>query len=165
MSLEIESELRALLATSSDCVWRRDKTGYGECWSNDGEWHILGTVARGRAAIEGMWWDLMQPFVNVWQLSHNIVFAFDREQPAGRVYLEETLRLPNDQVNLLKGVYHDSYTYEDGRWRFAKRHIDIAYLGGSDMSGRWFPMVDHGPAPHDRDPSRVSTPSMAEAYG
>ncbi|WP_336968229.1 nuclear transport factor 2 family protein [Sphingobium aromaticiconvertens] len=165
MSLEIESALRALLARSSDCVWRRDRAGYSQCWASDGEWHILGEVVRGREAIVSRWVELMAPFEKVWQLSHNVVFGFDRDQPAARVYLEETLVPAGAPVNFLKGIYHDSYRLEDGAWRFARRHIDIGYLGPADFSGRWFPMIDHGPAPHDPDPSRLSTPSMAEAYG
>lgn len=165
MSLEIESALRTLLARSSDCVWRRDKAGYAECWASDGEWRILGQVIHGREAIAETWCKLMEPFDKVWQLSHNVVFGFDRDRPAARLYLEETLLVPTGQVNILKGVYHDSYVLQDGAWRFARRHIDIGYLGPADFSGRWFPMIDHGLAPYDPDPSRTSTPSMAEAYG
>ncbi len=165
MSLQIESELRHLIARSSDCVWRRDKAGYAQCWASDGEWRILGQVVRGREAVADAWWTMMQQYPNVWQLAHNVVFDFGGEAPIARVYLEETLVAPAGNVNLLKGIYHDSYVREDGLWRFATRHIDIAYLGPSDFSGTWFPMRDHGPAPHNPDPDRAATPSMEEAYG
>lgn len=165
MSLEIESALRALLARSSDCVWRRDGAGYAQCWARQGHWRILGEVIEGREAIAARWADLMAPFEKVWQLSHNVVFGFDRDLPVARVYLEETLVPPGAPVNILKGVYHDSYVMEDGAWRFARRHIDIGYLGPADFSGRWFPMIGHGASPYDPDPSRMATPTMAEAYG
>lgn len=165
MPLEIESALRALLARSGDCVWRGDKDNYAQCWATDGEWHILGEVTRGRKAVADRWAELMAPFLKVWHIAHSPLFGFDRDLPAARVYLEETMVAADGSVSLLKGVYHDTFIHEDGAWRYRSRHIDIGYLGAADYSGRWFPMIDHGPGPYDPDPSRASTPSMSAAYG
>lgn len=160
----VEPELRHLIAYSSDCVWRRDDEAYGACWAKDGEWHILGEVAKGRAAIVDRWSQLMAPFARVWQLAHNVVFDLS-STPSARLYLEETLVSEAGEVSLLKGIYHDEYTIEEGTWRFARRYIDIAYLGPADWSGKWFSMPDLGTAPQDFTRGRPATPSLAEAYG
>jgi hypothetical protein len=162
MSLEIESALRDLLGRSSDCVWRKDVENYAQCWATDGAWHILGEVHRGREAVAAAWSERMSRYARVWQVSHNVVFGFDRDLPAARLFLEEHFVTAGGATSVLKGIYHDTFTFEAGAWRFASRHIDLAYVGPPDLSGSWFPMVDHGPGPHDRDPSRPATPSEAD---
>jgi SnoaL-like domain len=162
MSLEIESDLRDLIARSSDCVWRHDAENYALCWATDGEWHMMGEVTRGREAIVTRWSQSMSPYERVWQESHNIVFGFDGNQPAARLYLQEHLIQKDGAAIILKGVYHDVYTFETGAWRFARRHIDIGYIGPSDLSGHWFPMTDHGPGARHGDPSCPATPTAQE---
>ena len=73
--------------------------------------------------------------------------------------------LADGTVHLSRGIYHDTYVLEEGRWAFGKRHFDLTYLGPPDMSGRFFPTIPYGPAPMDPDASRPATPSFAEVYG
>lgn len=163
--LIVEADLRSLISHSSDCVWRRDAGAYAECWASDGEWRILGEVVSGRSAIVARWLEFMQPFERVWQVSHNITFVHEDDIPSARSFLEETLVSDNGEVALLKGIYHDQFKFEGGSWRFGRRHIDIAYLGAADWSGKWFHMDDPGAFPSKTDPDRRATPSMIEAYG
>jgi len=165
MSLRAESEIRQLLARSSDCVWRKDLEQYGLCWSTNGEWRILGSVARGREAIRTAWWRLMDPLRSAWQISHNVVLEIEEQHARGRLFVEETLVLADGTVNLSRGIYHDTYVIEDGRWRFGTRHFDLIYMGPPDLTGRFFATVPYGPAPRDPDPSRPATPSFQEVFG
>ena len=104
MDDDTERALRSLIARSSDCVWRRDPTGYGACWTREGEWRVLGEVIKGREAIVARWSELMAPSARVWQLAHNIVFGENNGTMVDRLYLEETLVAPTNAVNVLKGI-------------------------------------------------------------
>ena len=165
MTQDIESAVRQLLARSADCVWRKDLHGYGACWASDGEWKILGQSFQGREAVKAAWSQFMNPLKAVWQTAQNPCFEFEATQGYGRIYLEETLFQPDGSVNCLRGVYHDTYKIENGAWVFAKRHIDMAYLGPYDLSGKFFGTPDFGPAPRDCNPNRPASPSLQEAYG
>lgn len=165
MSLKTESEIRQLLARSSDCVWRKDLDQYGLCWSTNGEWRILGSVARGREAIKIAWWRFMDPLRSAWQTSHNVVLEIEDQHARGRLFVEETLVLADGTVSLSRGIYHDSYVIDEGRWMFGTRHFDLIYMGPPDLTGRFFSTVPYGPAPMDPDPSRPATPSLQEVYG
>lgn len=163
-ALERELAIRHLLAQSSDCVWRKSIHEYGACWATDGEWRILGQVVRGRDEVKALWWQFME-LQTAWQVAHTIILEIGDEQAYGRVYLDETLGLPDGTVNLARGIYHDTYRIEAGHWVFSKRHFDLIYTGPTDMTGRFFSTMNYGPAPRDPDPSRPATPSMAEVYG
>ncbi|MDB5702381.1 MAG: hypothetical protein JWL66_2580 [Sphingomonadales bacterium] len=162
---EIESGVRQLLAHAGDCVWRKDLDAYGECWASDGEWKLLGLTASGREAIKAMWWQQMAPFDNVWHVAHNLNLAVEGNEAFSRLYLEETLQSTGGGVTISRGIYHDRYKREDGRWVFARRHFDLTYIGPADMSGRFFPTIDYGSGPADPDPTRAATPSVAEVFG
>ena len=164
-SVEKELAIRQLLARSSDCVWRKDLEGYGDCWSKNGQWRLLGQVFNGRDAIKAGWWQFMDRLRSAWQVSNSIVLEIEGEQAFGRIYLDETLYMPDGSVTLTRGIYHDTYRIESRRWVFARRHIDFIYMGPADMSGRFFATCDYGPAPRDANPDRPATPSMEQAYG
>lgn len=165
MTVEQESGVRQLLARSSDCVWRKDVEGYGAAWSEQGEWRILGQVATGREQVTALWRGFMDAFDRVWQVQHTIVLEAAGEDVLGRVYLEETLLLPDRSVQLTRGIYHDVYGVENGRWVFRRRHFDMTYFGPPDMAGKFFATAAYGPAPIDSDPTRPATPSMSDVYG
>jgi hypothetical protein len=165
MRLKAESEIRKLLAVSSDCVWRKDLDQYGLCWSINGEWRILGSVTRGREAIKTAWWRFMDPLRSAWQVAHNLVLEIEDHEAQGRLFIEETLVLADGTVHLTRGIYHDTYVIEEDRWTFGKRHFDLVYIGPPAMSGRFFSTVPYGPAPTDPDPNRPATPSFQEVYG
>lgn len=166
MRYEQESGVRQLLARSSDCVWRKDLDGYGACWSRNGEWRIMGGVYSGRDTIKAAWWGFMDPLRGAWQVAENVILEADGETVHGRIYLRETLVMPdNATMSLTMGIYHDTYVVEDGVWVFARRHFDLLALGTPDTSTRFFATADYGTAPRDPDPSRPATPSVQEAYG
>jgi hypothetical protein len=158
-------QIQQLISRSSDCVWRKDIENYGLCWSRTGEWRIMGTVSHGREAIKAAWWGFMDALETAWQVSNNIVLEIAGETANSRIFLDETLRLRDGKVHLSRGIYHDTYVIEDGRWVFGKRHFDLIYLGPPDMTGRFFPTIEYGLAPTDPDPARPATPTIAEAYG
>jgi len=164
-ALEKELAIRKMLAVSSDCVWRKALDEYGACWANDGEWRIMGLVVNGREAIKVTWGQFMDGLKTAWQVTPNMIIEVDGEVGYGRLYIQETLQQPDGSVNVMRGIYHDTYKMEDSKWVFAKRHIDIVYMGPADMSGRFYETVPYGPAPRDANPDRPATPSMAEAYG
>lgn len=162
---EIEAGVRQLLAHAGDCVWRKDLEAYGQCWASDGEWKLLGMTAQGREAIKAAWWQQMAPFDTVWHVAQNVHFGFDGAEAIARLYLEETMQITGGGAQSVRGIYHDRYKREQGRWVFARRHFDLTYMGPSDFSGRFFPTIAYGPGPADPDPARPATPSMAELMG
>jgi len=165
MQLESDMAIRQLLARYADCVWRKDLEGYGACWALASEWRLLGMAFRGRDAIKAGWKQFMDPIKRVWHTANNLALEIERDCAFGRIYLEETLYMPDGTINLVRGIYHDTYSTEDGRWVFSRRHVDFCYLGPIDMSGRLFDVPDYGAGARDPNPERPATPSFQEAYG
>lgn len=165
MQLETDMAIRQLLARYADCVFRHDAAGYAACWSKDGEWRLLGLAFQGRDAVVAGWRQFMDPIWRVWHTASNLALEADGDRVYGRVYMEETLHMPDGTKNLVRGIYHDVFCQEDGRWVFARRQVDFFYLGPTDLSGRFFTPPDFGAGARDPNPDRPATPSMQEAYG
>ena len=49
--LAAEIGVRRLHALCADAVWRRDPDAFSQCYTEDGEWKIVGLHVRGREAI------------------------------------------------------------------------------------------------------------------
>ena len=138
-----EIELRDLVARYSDAVNRRDAEAWGETWSREGVWEIMGTVQQGRETIVGFWSEVMAGIPVVLQEPTFGVIDFpstgksDEIRASGRWYIHEITKGPEFSAETT-GVYHDRYIHEDGAWRFARRRFDILYRSEEELAGRAF---------------------------
>jgi len=160
--LEAESDIRKLLATYTDAVYREDAASYKECWTKDAVWHSFGRTTRGCDAITQWWLALAANFTPTWHFYHTIILQVDGEAAESRIYCNEVTRSKDGKVLAAMGIYHDRYKIEDGAWRFAIRHWDLVYIGPPDFSGWFCDKPVFGAPPHDPDPDRPNKPSLEE---
>ena len=134
-----KNEIRDLVARYADAVTRRDEKAWGETWTEDGEWHVIGRTASGREAVGALWQTLLGGLSFVVQLANTEQITVEGDRGSGRWYVTEYAR-SNDGTALLNvGFYRDEYRRVDGSWRFARRRFDALYMGPPDLGGATFP--------------------------
>lgn len=148
--------IRKTLAKLSDSISRRDPVAHGECYAEDGEWHAFGTITRGRAAVVAHWSEVMKQFPFVRQTLSSLVIEAAGDTAACRAYVDEILVMPDRSVNAVMGIYHSTFVERDGDWLISVHRYDQLYFGSPSFDGRFFPMLDYGPAPFDPDPGRMT---------
>lgn len=150
--------IRKTLAKLSDSIARRDPVAHGECYAEDGEWHAFGTITRGRASIVKHWSEIMTQFPFVRQTLSSLVIEVTGQTAASRAYVDEILIMPDRSVKAVMGIYHTTFVQQGEDWLVSVHRYDQVYYGSPAFDGRFFPMMDYGPAPHDPDPSRMTAP-------
>ena len=139
---QAEIELRDLVARYSDAVNRRDAEAWGQTWSREAIWEIMGTVQQGRETIVDFWSQVMSRIPLVLQEPTFGTLDFSSASieggVTGRWYIHEITKSPESSSETT-GVYHDRYLYEDGAWRFSRRRFDVLYRDEKALTGSAFP--------------------------
>ena len=129
-----ELAIRDLVNRYSDAVVRRDAKAWGDTWSDNGEWHILGNAICGRDEIVARWQTLMGGLPFVLQQPSGGIIEFKNDTATGRWYINEYGFPAKGPGMLTLGVYHDQYARENDHWRFSRRRFDVLYMGAPDLS-------------------------------
>ena len=129
-----ELAIRQRVAAYSDAVNRRDAEAWGDCWTEDAVWKILGMAPEGREAIVGFWTNVMAGFPFVVQMPSECLVQVDGDTATVRAYLTETLKGADGTRMLTLGVYHDKLRREADGWRFSERDFHAMYSGPPDLS-------------------------------
>lgn len=137
-----ELEIRGLVARYADAVSRRDEKAFGPTFATDGEWHLLGNVARGREKAVALWKALISNFPFVVQIASGGIIEVDGERATGTWYITEHNRDAKGGAMLVIGVYRDDYVREDGRWCFARRRFAPLYMGTPDLAAQPIPLPE-----------------------
>jgi ketosteroid isomerase-like protein len=147
-SLMAEIGIRQLHARYIDAVWRKDYTAFAECFAQDCEWRIAGTVVKGREAavtfIGRMFDDFKSIFV---QLSTPILTVGDAEA-SGRTYFTARNIFKDGKPFAPMGMYYERFVREGDAWRFKWRLFQTHYSGAPDLSGTYNAQTDYGPPPN-----------------
>ncbi len=130
-----ELEIRNLVARYADAVTRSDHDEWAGTWAPDGEWHVLGQVARGREGVVERLEELLSMLDFVVQLPASGVVRVEGDRATGRWTITEHGKFAGGDGFLTLGSYDDAYTRIDGRWHFASRRFTLLYLGPPDLSG------------------------------
>lgn len=130
-----ELAIRNLVARYSDAVNRRDAEAWGNCWTEDAVWKIMGMAPEGRETIVGLWSQFMGGFPFVVQMPSECLITLNGDEATVRAYLTETGKGPDGSGMLTLGVYHDRVRREADAWRFTERSFHAMYSGPMDMSG------------------------------
>lgn len=154
--------VRQTLARLSDSIFRRDKAAHALCYAEEGEWHAFGTITRGREAVVEHWWQVMQGFPFVRQQISALVIEVDGDNAVSRGHVDEVLRMPDGSYQTVMGIYHTTFRRNGDDWLILVHRYDQVYFGPADLSGKFFPVLDYGPPPHDFDPGRMTAPMDIE---
>lgn len=148
--------VRRTLARLGDSIFRRDREAHGQCYAPEGEWHAFGVITRGREAVTDHWWNVMQGFPFVRQTISSLVIEVDGDTAASRGHVDEVLRMPDGSHQVVMGIYHSTFRKIGAEWLLTVHRYDQVYYGSPALDGKFFPIIDYGPAPHDPDPSRMT---------
>ncbi|MDE0885478.1 MAG: nuclear transport factor 2 family protein [Myxococcota bacterium] len=137
-----ELEIRNLVATYADAVLRLHKADWLQTWASDGEWSLLGDTSRGHAALVARLEVLTSGLEYVMQCMGGGIIRMGEGKAQGRWTITEHARMKEGSSLFTMGAYRDDYCQEDGAWRFARRRLQVFYMGPPDMSGRVMPVPD-----------------------
>jgi uncharacterized protein (TIGR02246 family) len=143
-----ESAVRQLHARYADAVWRKDVTAFGDCFTQDAEWRIVGMVLRGRDQIVSGFERLMSRYQRVLMQFQNPILTVGDKSAVGRTYVVEHRAAPNERPGMTIGTYFERFVDQGDRWRFAWRLYQLHYIGPPDLSGTFFDQPDYGPPPN-----------------
>ncbi len=129
-------EIHDLVARYADAVTHRDERAWADTWAEDGEWHVLGRVAKGRDDLVKLWSSLMEGIPFVVQLVSGGRVRTEGDRGTGHWQVTEHLQMPGGAGMLNLGTYEDAYQREGDAWRFRRRVFHVSYMGPPDLSGK-----------------------------
>lgn len=132
-------KIHDLVACYADAVTRRDERAWADTWAEEGEWHVLGRVAKGRADVVALWNSLMRGIPFVVQLVCGGRVRIQGERATGEWHVTEHLQMPGGVGMLNLGTYEDEYQRDGDAWRFRRRIFRGNYMGPPDLSGKPVP--------------------------
>ncbi len=145
--LSAESGIRQLHARYTDAVYRKDYVAFGDCFTEDAQWRIAGTVLQGRAHIMAMLEGLMPNYHRVLMMFRTPILEVGDGVASGRTYVTEQNAFKSGRPGTSIGIYYERFIQQDDRWRFTWRLFQLHYLGPPDMSGTFHEQADYGPPP------------------
>jgi len=119
--LEDRIAIRELVETYSDAVFRRDADAWGQTWTQDATWNLMGQEVSGREAIVQMWLGAMDMFEFVAFHALPGAIEVNADRATARVYVSEVLKPKGASVRRVEGEYIDELVKTEGRWQFSKR--------------------------------------------
>jgi ketosteroid isomerase-like protein len=142
-----EAGVRQLHARYADAVWRKDYASFADCFCEDAEWRIAGTVLRGRAPIAAALEQMMGAFERVLLRFGTPVLDLADGAVAARTWVTEARAFKAAPPSYTVGLYYERIRFDGGAWRFGWRLFQLHYVGPPDLSGPVFDQPDYGAAP------------------
>jgi len=136
VSTSAESAIRSLVSQYAQAVVLRDGASWQATWATDGVWELMGQAPKGRVALLEHWNTLMSGILFVYQLAGEGKIQIDPngKRGTGQFPTIEFAKFGEGPGSLLLGTYHDEYVVDEGQWLFARRRMQIHYMGPSDLS-------------------------------
>jgi hypothetical protein len=145
--LKTETGIRQLHARYADAVFRKDYTSFGDCFTENAEWHVGGYTLRGRE-------DIITFLKERISQSHWVLLTFRTPlleisdgTATGRTYVTEQNAYKNAPPTTNVATYYERFVEQDGVWRRAWAFFQLHYTGPADLTGQFFPSQDYGPPP------------------
>lgn len=142
--LEADFGIRQLHAQCGEAIWRKDHTAFGACFAREGEWKIAGLHIVGRDEIAATFARLLAACERVRVIPGLPQIAVTGDGAVGRIDTTEITKMGDGSYAMTLGIYHDWFVQEDGTWRFARRHFELAYRGPADLSAAFVEQPDFG---------------------
>ena len=124
--IEDRIQIRELIETYNDAVFRRDVEDWKSTWMEESEWHIFGQVIKGRSDIVSMWKTAMQGFSYVGFFALPGAIDVSGGKAKATVYVRETI-VQDGQLRMVEGKYYDDLIKQDNSWRFQCRRYEIIF--------------------------------------
>ena len=99
----------------------------GQLFTEDGVFASPNSTTTGRAAIVENFKVKHAPFPVTWHDPHGIAVEFDDDDHARGTVIGYAELANADDTVVTSIRYQDDYRREDGRWRFARRHVLSLY--------------------------------------
>jgi ketosteroid isomerase-like protein len=159
--LTAECGIRQLQSRCSDAVWRKDFEAFGDCFTEDCEWHIAGRLLQGREACMAFLKDVMPHIRRVLIRMETPILKVAGNSAIGRTYLTEMNARDGQPAVFPIGVYYDRFVLQNDRWLFAWHHYQSIYFGPIDLSGPFAKRADYGRPFGAPGPDEPAPPSLA----
>lgn len=150
--------VRGLHARYGDAVWRQDMAAYGDCWTENAEWRIMGKVNRGRGEIVDFFAGAMTRFRRVLMTFRTPMITLGDGEVLSRSYVTENNGLYDGTAMNTVGIYYERLVEQEGVWRRDWALFQLAYRGPADMTGHFVDHADYGPPP--AFPGRDEMPTL-----
>lgn len=99
----------------------------GELFTEDGVFASPNSTTTGRAAVVENFRVKHAPFPVTWHDPHGVVVEFDDDDRARGTVIGYAELANADDTVVTSIRYQDDYRRENGRWRFARRHVLSVY--------------------------------------
>lgn len=117
--------IRTLNDNYCDAVFRRDAKDWGDNWTADARWMLMGQEIYGREQIVAVWEGAMAGFAFVAFFAQMGSLRIDGERAVGTVYTHEVLEGADGSITRPVGRYEDIYERHNGGWLFSQRHYNL----------------------------------------
>lgn len=143
-----ETAIRQLQARYTDAVWRKDLDAFADCFTEDAEWRIEGTVLRGRTGIVENMRRLLPNFHAILMTFRTPILEVGNGTASGRTYSTQNGILRDGRPGTVIGIYYERFVDQGDRWRYSWRLYQTHYMGPADVKGPLFENPDFGPPPN-----------------
>ena len=117
--------IRTLNDNYCDAVFRRNAKDWGDNWTTDACWMLMGQEIAGREQIVAAWEGAMAGFAFVAFFAQMGALRINGDCAAGTIYTHEVLEGVEGSITRPVGRYDDIYERHDGRWLFKQRHYNL----------------------------------------
>ena len=142
-----ESGIRQLYARYADAIWRKDIVAFGECFTEDAVWKIVGRTVSGRTEITSFFEMSLVPSERVMMWVGIPLLDIDNGAATGRTQVTELIKRKGGSSRRTLAIYYDRFVEAAALWRFAWHHFNLCYLGPTDLSGGYLDWMEYGAPP------------------
>lgn len=139
--------IRQLHGRYVDAGWRKDTEAFVQCFSEDGEWSVIGIRARGHGEIADTFEKILAACERVMMFMGTPILDIGKDTATGRTYVAEHAIWRDGRVTRTIGTYYDRYVGEGQNWKFQSHHLDLFYSGPLDYSEPILEGPDYGAPP------------------
>lgn len=128
----VESALLALYARYIDATWRMDIGAFGQCFTADATWEIVGRAFVGRESIEKAIANFLSANQLVLIKTGPPLIFLDNGKMSANVMINELIKTRSGEGRSTVGTYIDVLKFRDSRLLFQKHSLELHYSGPLD---------------------------------
>ena len=155
-----EAGIRRFHARYADAVFRRDYATFADCFTEDAEWRVGGSILRGRAEIVDFLKDKMELFHWVHMTFRTPIVEVGDGTASSRTYVTEQNAFKDGRPGNSVATYFERFVEQDGVWRRSWAFFQLHYMGSADLTGTYFAQPDFGPPPAMPPPDAETVTSI-----